>query len=173
MTVAYDLGKQLLELEPYFSSVAQVSGALLGLVFVALTFNPKTPGLRHDPMLRSLAEQVFADFLMVLVVTLWLLIPHPGLRQTGAVVLVIGVAGLVRFARSGLPLLRMQHALRGRLLQRFWLSLLGNIGFVVAGTLMYLGWQPTIAWSALVSSPILLLIGGARSAWLLVMHTAE
>ncbi|MGH8189843.1 MAG: hypothetical protein ACREP2_00165 [Rhodanobacteraceae bacterium] len=168
-----DFTAQLVALQPFFSSVAQIGGALLGLIFVALTFNPKTLGMRHDPAMRGLAEQIFADFLMVMVVSLWLLVPQDDTHEIGAVVALIAVVGMVRFARNGLfPLLRDPRAAGLQTLQRFWLSLLGHIGFLVAGILLYQRTQPSIVWSALVSSPILLLISGARSTWLLVIRSA-
>lgn len=164
---------QFADAEPYFSSVAQISGALLGLVFVALTFNPKSLGLRNNAAMRALAQQVFADFLLVMIVALTLLIPHTLTHEVGAVVAVVALVGLIRLARSAFVLANAERGVRFQLIQRFWLSLLGNVGFLAAGILLYLGTQDSAAWSALVSSPLLLLIGGARSAWLLVMHGAE
>ncbi|MGH8184856.1 MAG: hypothetical protein ACREPH_14465 [Rhodanobacteraceae bacterium] len=168
-----DFTTQLVALHPFFGSVAQIGGTLLGLIFVALTFNPRTLGMRHDPILRSLAEQIFSDFVMVMLLSLWLLIPQADTRQIGAVVAAIAVAGMLRFARNSLfPLLRAPRTVGLQPLQRFWLSLLGHIGFLVAGILLYQHAQPSIVWSALVSSPILLLVSGARSTWLLVMRSA-
>lgn len=168
-----DFTRQLTAFEPFFSSVAQVSGALLGLVFVALTFNPKTMGMRHDPAMRGLAQQVFADFLMVLVVSLILLIPGDSAAMTGLPLVFIGVIGLVRILRGTLVLLRAQHALRAQMLHRFGLSLLGNIGLLASGILLVRHAQTLDTWTALVGSCLLMLISGARSAWLLVMQNAE
>lgn len=171
--VIQDFGRQLLDLEPFFSSVAQVGGALLGLVFVALTFNPRTLGLRHDPAMRNLAQQVFSDFLTVMVVSLILLLPQDTARTIGVVVAVIALAGLTRIARNGFTVLHEKHALRLQLLQRFWLSLLGYAGLLAGAVLLFRGAQSSSGWAFLEASPILLLIAGARSAWLLVMQNAE
>lgn len=162
------------DFENYFSTVAQVSGGLLGLVFVALTFNPKTLGMHHDPGMRSLAEQVLADFLLVMVAALVLLLaPHITAANAGTTVAFLSLVGLIRIGRSAFTLFRGSRALRLRLLHRFWLSLMGNIGFLVAGILLYEGTHLSAAWSLMVSCPVILLLGGARSAWLLVVQNAE
>jgi hypothetical protein len=62
----------------FFGSIAQVSGGLVGLVFVALTFKPEMFGAAGDVGMRKLAGQVFSDFLNVLLVSLVMLIPYPG-----------------------------------------------------------------------------------------------
>lgn len=158
----------------YFSPIAQVAGALLGLVFVALTFNPKTLGMRHDPGLRSLAEQVFADFLMVMIVSLILLIPGDVVPAVSTVMALLGVLGLLRLVRSAWVLVRSHRALQSRaLLLRFWLSALGNAGFILAGIYMARGTVPGIAGLALVASPLMLLVSGSRSAWFLVMRNTD
>ncbi len=167
-----DFGQQVGDFAAYFGAVAQISGSLLGLVFVALTFNPKTFALRHDIAMRSLAQQVFADFLMVMVISLFLLIPHTVARQIGLVLILSSLIGMGRIVRSVLVLRRGTTS--RPLLQRFALSLLGHIGILVAGLLLFAGGDGiSMAWSALVSSPLLLLIAGSRSAWLLVTQNAE
>lgn len=64
----------------FCEALAQISGALLGLVFVALTFNPRLPGNGKDPVLGALAHQTFADFALLMLVSgcrsAWLLIVH-------------------------------------------------------------------------------------------------
>ena len=164
---------RLADLVPYFSSVAQISGALLGLVFVALTFNPKTLAMRHDPGLRALAEQVFADFLTVMVIALFLLIPYLGFAQRGATVALAAAVSMGRLVRSVWSLWRSQRTFRAGIFQRFWLSLLGNAAFILAGFFLCTDRNNPSAWLNLVIAPILLLTSGARSAWLLVTQSAE
>jgi hypothetical protein len=81
---------------PYFGAVAQVSGALLGLVFVAFTLNPKALGRRE----RNLARQTFADLLMVLVTALALLLPSTPPKQVALATLAIALAGAVQMAAN-------------------------------------------------------------------------
>lgn len=164
--------QQLGEFSTYFGAVAQISGGLLGLVFVALTFNPQRLALRHDIAMRSLAQQVFADFLMVMVIGLLLLIPHTAAGQISLLLIVTAGVGIVRIARSVFAL-RREMSSRSMILQRFWLSLIGHAGILAAGCLLWSGGNLDALWSALLMSPLVLLIAGARSAWLLVMHSVE
>lgn len=167
-----NFSQQLADFVPYFGAVAQISGGLLGLVFVALTFNLKTNELRDDIGMRSLAQQVFADFLMVMVISLLLLIPHTLARQIALVLVIIAMVGMLRIVRS---VLALRGAATSRpLLQRFWLSMLGHLGILAAGLLLFMGGEhASAAWSALLMSPLVLLIAGCRSAWILVTQSVE
>lgn len=161
---------------PYFSAVAQVSGGLLGLVFVALTFNPKALGLREHPALRNLAQQTFADFLMVLVVALIMLLPNTLPRQVGLILASIAALAGIRIVRSLFALRRDATGSwkRGLILQRYGLSLLGHIGLIAAGVLLAgNGATGSAMGSLLLMSPLALLVSGTRSAWLLVVGNAE
>lgn len=160
----------------YFGAVAQVSGALVGLVFVALTFNSSLLGDNGHPGLRALARQVFADFLIVLVIALIMLIPGIPPGQLGFSLLITASVGIGRILVSVAHLLRdaQRSGERVMLLQRFGLSLLGNAFILIAGILAVRGsWQDSAYWSFLVMSPLVLIIAGSRSAWLLVTHTAR
>src|SRR5690625_7540997 len=63
--------------EGFFASLAQISGTLGGLVFVALTFKPKSFMKGGDQLLTVLARQVFADFLSLLLISMLMLSPLP------------------------------------------------------------------------------------------------
>lgn len=156
----------------YFGAIAQVSGALVGLVFVALTFNNSALGKDGHPGMRALARQVFADFLMVLFLALMLLLPGIPQPYLGSVLLGLSVVGILRIARNVIELLRdpRHRHQRWLLLQRFGLSFIGSIFFLTAGALAIQGRQDSAFWSLVASAPILLLISGSRSAWLLVTH---
>lgn len=169
-----DFHQQLQQWSAFFSSTAQVSGGLVGLVFVALTFKPEAMGLSGaggDIGLRKLARQTFADFINVLLVSLLMLVPYSGV-QIGYSMALVGVLGLQRVARSVLAILRSRHqASRRTVLLRFWLSFLGNLSLSLAGFGLALGEiRADVFWSLLFAALILLLISGARSAWMLVMH---
>lgn len=163
-------------LAPYFSAIAQISGSLVGLVFVALTFNIKALGLRGDPALRALAQQTLSDFLIVLMLSLSLLIPHMPTMQIGVVLAVLGTAGILRGARSLLTVHRSggEKAPRQLLLQRFGLSLLG-CAFILYPAILLLAHSPNTSsiGSLLEGAPLVLIISGCRTAWLLVLHAAD
>ena len=160
----------------FFSALAQVSGGLVGLVFVALTFNPRTLGANGDPVLAALARQTFGDFVMLLVVSMVMLIPHISPPSVGLTFLVICVVDTLRIARN---LVRLRRSLRGpaggwNLTQRFMLSALAHImiGWM-AVELLRGNPHPEITFSLLFSGMVTLLLSGCRSAWLLVVQEAK
>lgn len=153
----------------FFSALAQVSGALVGLVFVALTFHPKKLGIGGDPLLGALARQTFADFLLLLIISMLMLTPHMLAVNVGAALLVFVAFGLARIAHS-LFLLRA-HLRRWMLLQRFILSAVGHAMLGLAGVqLMQGNAKPGLTGSLLLSGVVMLMLSGCRSAWLLVVH---
>ena len=170
-----DFTQQALACIPYFSTTAQVSGGLVGLVFVALTFNTKMLGVKGSPLLRDLARQTFADFLMVLIMSLIMLIPNIPPTSNWCLSLALSLVGAVRIARSLFNVRRDARWLRQSLaLQRFGLSLLGHFGVFCAGLAIFTDSNnPSTTWSLLLMSPLLLLISGSRSAWLLVTHDSD
>lgn len=168
-----DYATDLAAFSNYFGAIAQVSGALVGLVFVALTFNNKALGKDGHPGMRALAQQVFADFLQVLMLALIMLVPGISPPNLGIILIVLALAGSVRIARSLMPLLRDadHRGERVRLLRGFGLSLAGSVCFLVAGLLAISGTPYSDFWSLLVSGTLTLLISGSRSAWLLATHS--
>ena len=157
----------------FFSSTAQISGGLVGLVFVALTFKPRMFGADGDVALRSLASQVFADFLNVLLGSLILLTPSPSPRLVGSVFLILGGVGSARLVRSWLEIRRSEPARSSRrpIVRRFAMSLGGNLAFLASGAIALLAPQRVdCLWYSLVTGVLVLMLSGSRGAWLLVTH---
>ena len=157
---------------PYFGAVAQVSGAMLGLIFVAFTFNPKALGKRE----RNLAQQTFADLLMVLVTALALLLPSTPPKQVALATLAIALAGAVQMTWNLATVLRATPEARnpGRLLRFYGVSFLGHLGLLAAsGLFLGEGAASATMRSLLLLSPLALLVAGSRSAWMLVVQNAQ
>jgi hypothetical protein len=160
----------------FFSALAQVSGGLVGLVFVALTFKPKDLGTGGDPMLGALARQTFSDFLLLLMVSLIMLVPRATAANLGLVLLGIGVVGSGRILAV---LVGLRRHLRGSsggwaITQRFMLSAVAHVTLAGAGAaLLAAKASPDLSYSLLLSGVLLLLLSGSRSAWLLVLHEAK
>lgn len=153
----------------FFSALAQVSGALVGLVFVALTFNAKKLGIGGDPMLGALARQTFADFLLLLLISMLMLTPHVPAANVGMMFLVFVAFGIARILYSLLQL--RAHLRRWAILQRFVLSAVGQVMLGWAGATLILGnADPGASGSLLIAGILPLMLSGCRSAWLLVVH---
>jgi hypothetical protein len=167
-----DLSPMLQEWTTLFSALAQVSGGLVGLVFVALTFNPQKLSRGGDPMLAELARVTFTDFLVLLFVSLVMLVPRPNAFSVAGTLLGIGGLATLRMARS---LVRLRAHMRPgtgawQVVQRFTLSVLGHLLLLAVGV-MLLAPKPDFdqAGSFLFSAVSVLLLSASRSAWLLVI----
>lgn len=84
----------------FFSALARVRGALVGLIFVALTFKPKMLVRSGDPRMGALASWTFADFLLLLLISVAMLAPQMLASNVGAIFLLIVVIDLARMLRS-------------------------------------------------------------------------
>jgi hypothetical protein len=153
----------------FFSALAQVSGGLAGLVFVALTFNSRILGTGGDPVLSTLARQTFGDFVVLLLVSLVMLVPHASMAS-------VAVAFFISSGLASARILRSLLRLRGQLhhgweiTQRFLLSALGHALVAAVGIELLRGNPvPDRTGSLLFGGVIMLLLSGCRSAWLLVV----
>jgi len=154
----------------YFSTVAQVSGGLLGLVFVAISFNTKVLGENGNPALRDLARQTFADFLVVLMVSLFALFPAGLNLPVGLLLISIATTGTLRIVRGFVLSVRAGER-RPAVLNRFGLSLLGHAGLFAAGVTAARDTMDVRQFETLLTTaPLILLIAGSRSAWILFVH---
>lgn len=158
----------------FFGSIAQVSGGLVGLVFVALTFKPDMFGAAGDVGMRRLAGQIFSDFLNVLLVSLVMQVPSPGIRVAGFLG-IVGALGSVRVVRSLIEIRRAKSGpvSHGPIRQRMIMSLNGNLALLLACGVAMLGRREDLFWWLVVGGVITLVLSGSRSAWLLVTHGAE
>jgi hypothetical protein len=160
------------EWSAFFSALAQVSGGLVGLVFVALTFNPQKLSAGGDPMLGELARVTFTDFLVVLMVSLVMLVPHSTRFSVGCTFLAIGSFTALRIVHS---LLRLRTHLRPgtgawQVVRRFALSAVGHVLLLSVGAMLLLP-NPNldVTGSCLFTAVTVLVISACRSAWLLVI----
>lgn len=170
-TGAGDFASQVAAWSPFFSTVAQVTGGLIGLVFVALTFNGQLAA-GGDETLHDLARQTFSDFLSVLILSLVMLIPHPQAETVTLFALLFGGLGCVRIGRALWRLRRRRSGLwSGRTLaQRFLLSMIGNLSLVLTGLMLQDGGGTRVTfWSTLFASLLGLMLSASRSAWKLVV----
>ena len=160
----------------FFSALAQVSGSLVGLVFVALTFNSRILGVGGNPMLAALAQQTFADFLLLLLISLLMLVPHTAAGNVGLMFVLLSAVDMVRILRNLMSLRSRLGTPSGgwQIARRFLLSGLAHVQILWVGIELIRGNQsPDLTGSLLFSGIVLLLFSGCRSAWLLVVHQAE
>ncbi len=172
--MADSLSKILGDWSAFYSAVAQVSGSLVGLLFVSLSMRSEMLRGEQHRDLRDLALQTFNDFLSVLMMSLLLLVPH---MPEAALALIIGIFAGRSILRLTLRMLKLREKRGGGryVLRRFGLSLGGNLMMLAAAAGL---WQPD--WYSpqqlgifLVSPMIMLLMSGSNNALHLLLRETD
>lgn len=155
----------------YFIVAGTAAATLVGLLFVGLSLHLRAVISRPD--VRSLARVTLANFGLVLVVSLFMVVPQPG----DAVGLQLVVSGVISFlliarsvtaaTRSGTRTLGLRHTLL-----RFGFSGLGYAGVIVAGALMSARTYDS-GFATLLSVTIALLVVSLRNSWDLLVTVGE
>jgi hypothetical protein len=173
---AYSFTQMAQDWANFFGALAQVSGGLVGLVFVALTVNAKALGAKGDPLLGALARQTFGDFVSLLLISLVMLAPTIGGVSVGVTLFSFVAIDTLRLAMN---LLRLRRSLRGHIarreiVQRFMLSGTAHLLLAMVGLLLMMGeTEPRVTGSMLFGGIVMMLLSACRSAWLLVVHELE
>jgi hypothetical protein len=155
----------------FYIVAGTASATLIGLLFVSLALHLRAVLAR--PEVRGLARSTLANFALVLLVALVLVIPQDGqgagieLEIAGVVSAIIIVSPVVASIQSG------TRTIRSRLLiLRFALSFLGYAGTLAGGILLSNG-SFTPAFAALAAATITLLIISLRNSWDLLVSVGE
>jgi len=162
--------------QPFFITLAGICATLAGLLFVALSLHATSLHDAESSNLKRLAQQTFGDFLQVLFVGLFYLVPLANARFFGITTLFIVVIGVKEMAQRFLDAWRdrahSQH--RAYIIRRFGLSLLGRVMLALAGILLILQNDTrAYAWQDLMfvfSGSVVLLIAAIRNAWYLLIN---
>jgi len=155
--------------QPFFTTVATVAATLVGLLFVSLSLNREKIASEPDQMLLRLARRSFSDFLFVLLIALFFLIPFQG--STG---LAIELFGLGAFRIRWLVLQFLSQAKHERKptaptwVREYMLPVLTVIGLLIAGAGIYEEELAAINWFVV---PVIgsLLLRASWNAWLLLI----
>src|SRR5580658_8540747 len=73
-----DFDEKIILWQPFFTTVAAVSATLVGLLFVSISLNRERISAEANRELMRLARRSFSDFLLVLLIALFFLIPRQG-----------------------------------------------------------------------------------------------
>ena len=156
-----------------FGQVAgQASGALIGLLFVAVSLNRDR--IAQHVALRSSALETLAVFMLPLVVSVVLLTPGQSLKALGFELIALGIGHgmVVAIAGHSKRKARQEHDSRlARLLDQFTPSFITTILVVAAGTTLAKGYPEGLY--CLVPAVLLALIGGVANAWLFLIHDPD
>src|SRR5436305_3343781 len=150
----------------FYVLIGTAAGTLIGLMFVAASISASYMTERHQAGIQSFYTPTVAHFATVLITCVVLLAPLGAVRL-GALLLVIGMAGLgyacfvwVRMGRRG-------FTSTIDLADRFWYALspvAGNL-LLVAAAVMLLLIGDDYSLELLAAAIVLLLLAAIRNAW--------
>ena len=167
MPLTFD--QQIVLWQPFFTTVAAVSATLVGLLFVSLSINREKIAAASNRILLRLAERSFSDFIIVLLVALFFLIPAEGRRALAVELLALAAFRLRRLAVQILSNLRGgKPAAVGGLLMEYMLPAFTILGLVASGIGIY---REDIRAVYYCTVPVIaiLLVRASRNAWLLLL----
>ncbi|HEY3859541.1 MAG TPA: hypothetical protein VGM47_08025 [Gammaproteobacteria bacterium] len=171
-----DLSQEFVSWQPLFITQAGICATLAGLLFVALSLHAATMRLPQNVNLKRLAENTFSDFILVLFVGLFTLIPGETATVLGVSLLMTVVVVSRPFLGLFVKTLRDREARlhRQHLFWRLGLALLARI-FLIIGAYGLLTWHADRydIWRDLLfvfSGATALMISATRNAWFLLMH---
>jgi hypothetical protein len=155
----------------FYLIAGTAAATLVGLLFVGLSLHLRA--VLSRPEVRSLARATLTNFGLLMLISLFLVIPEGAsdlglqLLIAGAVSIVIITPSLVAAVRSRTRTLRLRQ-----LTLRFGLSTFGYTGVIVAGALlMAASYRAALDW--LVTITLILLIVSLRNSWDLLVSVGE
>ena len=162
--------ERLLLWQPFFITVAGVSGTLVGLLFMSLSLNREQITAAENRRLFRLARRSFSDFLYVLLIALFFLIPLQNGHHLGTELLVLGAFRVRLFFAQIWSVATGQKPALLDLVWEYVLPVLATVGLVIAGVQMYEGEIITVHYFVV---PVIatLLVTACSKAWqLLIME---
>jgi hypothetical protein len=149
-----------------YTTIAEVAATLSGLLFVSLSMKLNSASGNEREEMLSIARRSFMDFLAVLALALFFLVPTISLQSVGLVAVTLSIARAVWHVshwlkyRSG-PTATL-HA------KDFFKSIFATVFLLVAGAGSLLAWEhaPRLTYAA----AIVLLFGACKNAWLLLVR---
>jgi hypothetical protein len=127
----------------FYLTAGAASATLVGLLFVGMSINIDVFTDSRDSGLRILAEQAFSNFVFVLLISLFLLIPEQEPQSVAIEVGIAGGLGLFRFVRRIRSFNRRSDPFGG------WIYVLRRLGLPAAASAGLL-----IIAASIVSNPI-------------------
>ena len=159
----------------FFTTIAAASATLLGLLFVAISINAaQSLGAGHEDT-RRLAEQGFANYFAVLLVSLVALFPGIPVTALGMTTLSMTIGGsiwvLIRFWQSVRDATRFESGIASA--RRHAVSVLGFMMLVYAAIHLGFGQVTGADLSIFASALIVLLAAATLASWRLLLRLSH
>jgi len=163
----------VLQWQPFFTTVAAVSATLVGLLFVSLSLNRDKLAANSSGALLRVARRTFSDFLLVLLIALFFLIPNQGRHPLSLELIMLALFRLKWLATQIISAFRGDEKFTPRdLIHEYSLPLLSILGLAAAGVGIYQG-NILAVYYFIVPVIASLLFRASRNAWLLLIMEGQ
>lgn len=160
--------------QQFFEMVGGAAATLLGLLFVSVSLNADLILSGAHPHSRRLAEQAFQNYLAIIVVALFAMLPDMPVKPLGWTLFSICAIwtgwAAVRFVQTARGTRGRDAAARGTM-RRYFTSLFGFALLMVAAYRMVTGGGTYVDYIA--SGTVILLISATLVSWELLVKIAE
>ena len=157
----------------FYLTAGAAAATLIGLLFVGLSINLDAFTGDEGTGLRLLAEQAFSNFVYVLLIALFVLVPSPDPLSLTIELVIVGAFGIVRAARRWRTFGRRDDRFGDRvyLLRRVGLPGVASVGLIVVALWFLRDWIGAFFW--LVAVVLIYLMSAADSAWDLLVEVGR
>src|SRR5438045_3399996 len=158
----------------FYLTAGAAAATLIGLLFVGISINLDEFATDEGTGIRVLAEQAFSNFVFVLLIALFVLIPDQDQQSLTAELAFIGALGTIRILRRVSAFRREQADPVGgwrHTVRRLGLSAGASVGAV--GVAAIVSSNPISAFYWLVAVVLIYLTSAADSAWDLLIEVGR
>ncbi len=157
----------ILEWQPFYGAVTMANATLAGLLFFSLTYNGAVLERPENDHLHRLAEQAASNFIILILIGLLFLIPHPTGLTLGVPLIIIGLCSAYL---SGQRLWKQYRHVDNTpyLYWRFIISLACSLVLAAFGEDLLRQEPVTFFWLTIVI--FALVISSCSDAWFLLMR---
>jgi hypothetical protein len=157
----------------FYLTAGAAAAALIGLLFVGISINLDEFTTDDGAGVRILAEQAFANFVFVLVISLMVLIPDQDQASLTIQLAIVGVLGTLRIIRRAITMRRRMEPSAGWrfVVRRLGLAAVACVGVIAIAALVQR--NPISAFYWLVGVILIYLTSAADSAWDLLVEVGR
>jgi hypothetical protein len=158
----------------FYLTAGASAATLIGLLFVGLSINLAEFTSDQGTGIRLLGEQAFSNFVLVLLISFFALVPGQQSQYLALELAAVGLLGTVRVAIRGItvrrrpagPLSGLRYVVR-----RYGLSAMASLGLIGVAALMPV--NPSSAFYWLIGVVLIFLTSAALSAWDLLIEVGR
>jgi len=168
-----DFDEKIVLWQPFFTTVAAVSATLVGLLFVSISLNRERISAGANRELMRLARRSFSDFLLVLLIALFFLIPRQGQLALSLELAALGVFRVRWMTLQIIHAIKSEHKPANLVVVReYLLPSLSVVGIFCASCGIYYYGILTVYY-CVVPVIAVMLTRASWNAWLLMLLERE